>query len=177
MTTDFEIKLKQQLNDDIDSTNIDVLDAVMKTPFTETKKRFNFWNMPKRAVATICASVLLLCVGVFATDMFSAQDAQTPMPMSMSDMSRTVESEEINISDGLQAVLLQADMTDVIEIAVLTSYEESDLLHLASLGREITFEDFSDLSLAESEVLVLELDKSSIINMKNFFYFMLPSEA
>lgn len=176
MTTDFEYKLKENLIKDVDATNIDVLSEVMRTPFEEKKKTFSFFNMPRRAVATLCASMLLLCVGIFASTSLSQPDSATPMPMTANDMARTIESESINVSSSLQSVLLECEMTDTIEVAVLTSLEESDFIYLASLDRELTADDFSTFLYAQDEILIVELEKSDIINMKDYFYFMLPSD-
>ncbi len=175
MTTDFEYKLKENLIKDVDATNKDVLSEVMKTPFEEKKPRFSFFNMPKRAVATICASMLLLCVGIFGVTS-NSQDQATPMSMSMGDMARTMESDAINISELLQSVMLECEMTDVIEVAVLTALTESDFASLASLDRELTADDFANFLYGEDTFLVVELEKSDIINMKDYFYFMLSSE-
>ncbi|MFI3128983.1 MAG: hypothetical protein R3Y18_02850 [Bacillota bacterium] len=175
MTTDFEYKLKENLIKDVDATNVDVLSEVMKTPFEEKKPKFSFFNMPRRAVATVCASMLLLCVGIFGITS-NSQDSATPMPMSLNDMARTMESDVINISDLLQTVMIESEMTDIIEVSVLTSLSESDFASLANLDRELTADDFLNFLYGEDTFIVIELEKSDIINMKDYFYFMLSSE-
>ncbi len=177
MTTDFEYKLKEQLSNDIESTNLNVLDAVMKTPFKETRKVGSFLNLPKRAVATLCASVLLLCVGVFATDHNIDKGENVPMPMMASEMHRTMESDELNVSEALSAVLLETEMDGTLNVAVLSPYNKTDFIKLSNLGREITKDDLTALTAGNQEVIMVEIEKSSIINMKDYFYFMLPSEA
>lgn len=170
MTTDFEQKLKQQLSADIDVMNRDVLDNVLRTPKPEAEKKSFFAVHKKRIVSLACAVCLLFAITL--TPGMLSDSSQSVAPMSYT--ARTTDAVQ-SVSSGVEDALYQAEMNDYIEVAV-TSYCSADDLHaLASLDRVLTSEDVLG-SLASQETVVVSLQKYSIINMMDQFYFCLPTE-